>query len=95
MKNMFCDKCKKQFNFKENQVRIDTVADGVLRYFFKCPHCKNKFIIMYQDNEVRKNLKKMKQIQGGQNTEKDIDVYEKLYYRNLEISESYKKIFGR
>lgn len=98
-----CDECKKDFKFKKNKVRVKNFNNGVQQHFFKCPHCKHKFIFMYQDEEIRNNLNEMDDIkeviQEKLKLKKDvqvlIDKYEKLYCRNLDLSEEYKKIYGR
>ncbi|BFN04375.1 hypothetical protein [Clostridium tetani] len=98
-----CDKCGKDFKLKQNRLKIEIVKENIERTYFKCPKCKHKFIVMYKDQEIKENLKKMdnikvqiqKSINEKKNTKKLIGRYEELYYSNLEISEKYKSLYGR
>jgi len=98
-----CDKCNKEFKLKQSRLKTKIVAEGIERSYFKCPECKHKFIIMYKDKEIKENLKEMDNIKiqiqellkSDKSTENLIEQYEKLYYRNLDISENYKSLYGR
>ncbi|ARC85649.1 hypothetical protein U732_1115 [Clostridium argentinense CDC 2741] len=97
-----CDECNKDFKLKQGRIRTENIAEGIERTYFKCPYCKSKYIVMYQDKEVKENLKDMDNIkirvQELLKEKKDVKIliekYEKLYYRNLEISNKYKEIYG-
>jgi len=98
-----CDECKHSFKLKPSKIKTEKVGEEVERTYFICPKCKYKFIVMYQDNEVKKNLKEMDNIkikvQELLENKKDvgslIKYYKKVYYRNLEISNKYKEVYGR
>ncbi|EQB3101459.1 hypothetical protein ACYIU4_002822 [Clostridium botulinum] len=98
-----CDNCEEEFKLKQNRIRIETIEEEIERTYFKCPNCKHKFIIMFKDKEVKENLKEMDKIklkiQESLKNKKDvgnfIDKYEKLYYRNLEISDKYKSLYDK
>ncbi|BDR66732.1 hypothetical protein K144313037_p20060 (plasmid) [Clostridium tetani] len=98
-----CDKCNKDFKLKQSRLKTEIVAEGIERTYFKCPKCKHKFIVMYKDKEIEENLKEMdsmkvqvqKLINEKKDTKKLMERYEELYYRNLDISEIYKSLYGR
>lgn len=98
-----CDECEKEFKLKQSRIKVEVVAEEIEKSYFRCPKCKHKFIIMYKDREVKENLKEMDNIKiqiqellkNHKNVECLIEQYEKLYYRNLDISENYKSLYER
>ncbi len=98
-----CDECGKDFKLKQGRIRTENVAEEIERTYFKCPKCKHKFIVMYKDAEIKENLKEMDnikiKIQELLKEKKDVSKlmqqYKKIHCKNLDISEKYKKIYGR
>jgi transcription elongation factor Elf1 len=100
--NITCNECGNNFKLKPKLVKKEEVAKGILRNYFICPHCKSKFVILYEDEEFQNNISKMNDIKNQRlvtvDKEQDdelIKQYHDLTKRNVEISQQYKRIYGR
>ncbi|GAA0825297.1 hypothetical protein [Clostridium tertium] len=100
----YCDLCKKSFKIKAKMLKETKVTNEVTKLSFKCPHCKHEFVVIYKDNEVEENIKIMNDIaEEIKNKDKfepmELDTlterFNKLKHRNLELSSSYKVLYGR
>jgi NAD-dependent SIR2 family protein deacetylase len=97
-----CDECKKQFKLKPKRIEKEKVVEGIDRTFFKCPYCKRKYVVTYEDGEFKQNISDMKVLREEMaNVQLDtveykaaLKEYDELYKRNIEISKGYKKIYG-
>ena len=95
-----CNSCNKEFKVTKRKIKKEKVTDRVERQYFKCPHCKKKYIVSYFDNEIKENIKRMNDLKG-QLLRKEITgdeyqvKYNNLKFRNITISNNYKGIFGR
>lgn len=47
-----CDKCGEDFD--TSKIHQDFVSINVSRFYFQCPHCDEKFVSYYQDQETLK-----------------------------------------
>lgn len=98
-----CDECNHEFKLKPKIVKVEKINDeGVERHYFLCPKCNHRYIIMYQDQEYRDNLKEMEIIRQKASELRTYDMrYDRLLdqhnrysNRNMEISKKYKQIYG-
>lgn len=97
-----CDDCRKQFKLKINRIFKEKVIKNIERSYFVCPHCKRKYIIGYEDQEVKDNISKIHNIREQRNeltpdSEESnllLEEHNKLHKRNIEISNKYKSIYG-
>lgn len=102
-----CDKCKNEFKLKHKLIKVKVIVNQITgerieRHFFNCSKCRARYIFMYQDDEIKQNMVEMNLIKqkaselrcGDPRYERLMHQYEKLYFKNITISESYKKIYG-
>lgn len=45
-----CDKCSQTFEIKPKSKKV---KDDIKENYFQCPHCKEKYITYYSNNESR------------------------------------------
>lgn len=89
-----CNNCNKGFSPNKVKVKERKVTDGITELYYKCPKCKFKYTITYQDEEVRQNIKRIKELQENANKD-DLSIFLKiknLKDRNLELSNRYKAL---
>lgn len=55
-----CDKCNKKFDIK---VKTRKLPLGIVETYFTCPHCKEKYISYYTDENIREKQKKINDMQ--------------------------------
>ncbi|MBU3171351.1 hypothetical protein [Clostridium estertheticum] len=97
-----CDECNHKFKLKPSITKTEKIGEEVERTYFKCPKCKHKFIVVYKDKEFNNNLIEMDKLReratglslSNEIFKKLMNSYNKLHGRNLEISNTYKKIYG-
>lgn len=90
MENIYCDKCKNDFEIK---VETERVKDDVKRIFFICPYCKAKYISFYLNSRIEGKQEKIRKIVDKIKKNKnsfDIDKGKKL----LKQYEELKKEIG-
>lgn len=56
-----CDNCYKTFKIKK--LKTKWIDDNVQRTYFTCPYCKKEYTSFYKDNRIRKNIKKIDDLQ--------------------------------
>ncbi len=102
MKNSFvCNKCKRNIKLKPKHIKTVTIEDDIERQYFKCPHCNAKYTIIYTNKESKENFEKLKMVYvklADATISEEVVNYlvseeKRLKNRNLEISNSYKKIY--
>jgi DNA replicative helicase MCM subunit Mcm2 (Cdc46/Mcm family) len=101
-KTATCDECNHKFKLKPKIMKVKKIGKSVERSYFLCPKCKHEYVVMYQDQETKDNLKRMEgiKVQASKLKINDKDYislmseYDTLYKRNLEISKEYKKLYG-
>ncbi len=101
--NVVCDKCKHEFKVKPNRIKTKYITDDVEKMYFKCPTCKEEYIVGYRDSEVRDNIERIVTIVDDINQNrskysiKEIESVQKEYGelkdRNMELSNRYKALF--
>ncbi|WP_051405043.1 hypothetical protein [Bacillus cihuensis] len=54
--NVTCDVCTKDFdvNLKEYEHPVSRIKGYVIETYFRCPHCKKKYISFVTDKQARK-----------------------------------------
>jgi DNA replicative helicase MCM subunit Mcm2 (Cdc46/Mcm family) len=83
-------------------MKVKKIGESVEKSYFSCPKCKHEYVVMYQDQEFKNNLREMEIIRKNLSELKRddegvkplISKYDTLYNRNLEISKGYKKLYG-
>lgn len=100
---IYCDKCRFKFKLKPKNIHTESVTEKVERSYFKCPKCREKYIISYSDDEMKENISRMKELQ----LEIEKDKFEpnelealrikltNLHQRNIDIDNKYKVIFKK
>lgn len=97
-----CDKCNHKFRLKSKIIKRANVIKDIEKHYFLCPKCKHQYVIVYKNQEFKENLKQIEIIESqaskleidSENYRVLLNRYEKLYKRNLEISKTYKFIYG-
>ena len=97
-----CDDCKEKFKLKLKNIHRKEITEEINCTYFKCSHCGRKYMIAYEDNEFRDNIKKMDVLNkkmslltlSDEEYASVLDQHKKLHERNIEISRSYKKVYG-
>ncbi|WP_123053139.1 hypothetical protein [Clostridium sp. JN-1] len=56
-----CDFCGKTFKIKK--LKTKWIDNNVQRTYFICPHCKKEYTSFYADRRIRKNIKKIDDLQ--------------------------------
>jgi len=101
-KSATCDKCNHKFKLKSKIMKVKKIGESVEKSYFSCPKCRHEYVVMYQDQEFKNNLREMEIIRKDLSELKRddegvkllISKYDTLYNRNLEISKGYKKLYG-
>lgn len=92
---LICDNCNKEFKLSRVKLKKKKVSDEIIKIFYRCPKCKCEYIVAYQDEEVRENIKRIKelsyQLVNGDRTA--VLKIQNLKERNLELSNRYKALF--
>lgn len=60
MDKTHCDKCGKSFRIKP---KTRTVKINIKETYFRCPHCKEKYIAFVMDGACRKLQREIKKLQ--------------------------------
>ena len=92
---LICDNCNKEFKLSRVKLKKKKVTNEIIKIFYRCPKCKCEYIVAYQDEEVRENIKRIKELSydavKGDNTA--VIKIDNLKKRNLELSNRYKALF--
>lgn len=95
-----CDKCKKKFDSSKIKLKEVNVTDEIIEISYKCPKCKEKYIVGYKDKEILENIQKIKELdREATNVTNNNDIVnllkmrKNLKDRNVELSERYKSFF--
>lgn len=51
--NIVCDKCGKEFEIKESDLKIKKFENEIEIQYFKCPDCGEKYIYLVTDESLR------------------------------------------
>ena len=86
MKNNFtsseviCDDCGKSFKIKK--LKTKWIDDNVQRTYFICLYCKKEYTSFYKDKRIRKNIKKIDDLQRQ---------YDEIIQENKEIMQELRE----
>ncbi|EES50254.1 hypothetical protein FDB55_13205 [Clostridium botulinum] len=102
-----CDECNHEFKLKPKIMKVKTInnqinSESVDRHYFLCPKCKHRYVVMYQDQKIKDNLKSMELIRQKASELKVNDIryerlaleHNKLKQQNLNQSRAYKRVYG-
>ena len=88
--------------FKNTRIKIrkEKITNSIIRYYYTCPKCKFKYVISYEDDEIRENIKRIKELDREAASVTDnneiVNLKKKrnnLKNRNLEKSDQYMVVF--
>lgn len=95
-----CNKCETVFKSSRIKIRKEKITDKIIRYYYTCPKCKFKYVISYEDDEIRENIKRIKELDREAASVTDnneiVNLMKKrnnLKNRNLEKSNQYMVVF--
>lgn len=92
---VICDYCNKGIKPSKIKLKERKVTNEITKVSYKCPKCKHEYIVVYKDEEVRENIKRIKtlsyQLVNGDRT--TVLKIQNLKERNLELSNRYKALF--
>ena len=95
-----CDECEAVFKSSRIKIRKKKITKQIIQYYYTCPKCKHKFVISYEDNEIRENIKRIKELDREAASATDnneiVNLMKKrnnLKNRNLEKSDQYMVVF--
>ena len=97
---IICDKCNKKFEHTKIKLKETKITDNITQIYYKCPKCKFKYVVGYKDNEIRENIKRIKNLKGEfLRKQLTVEEYEKGYKdiieRNNSLNARYKALYGR
>ncbi|MBP2032572.1 uncharacterized Zn finger protein (UPF0148 family) [Clostridium algifaecis] len=75
-----CDNCHKTFKIKK--LKTKWINDNVQRIYFTCPYCKQEYTSFYKDERIRKNIKKIDDLQRQ---------YDEIVKENKEIMQELRE----
>ena len=80
MPEIKCDSCGKTFKIKK--LKTKWINDNVQRTYFTCPYCKKEYTSFYKDKRIRKNIKKIDNLQRQ---------YDEIVQENKEIMQELRE----
>lgn len=75
-----CDFCGKTFKIKK--LKTKWLDDNIQRIYFVCPYCKKEYTSFYKDKRIRKNIKKIDDLQRQ---------YDEIVMENKEIMQELRE----
>lgn len=97
---IMCDECETVFKSSKIKIRKKKITKQIIQYYYTCPKCKHKFVISYEDDEIRENIKRIKELDKEAINITDnneiVNIMKKrnnLKNRNIEKSNQYMIIF--
>ena len=57
---VYCDECGHEFDFSSIKIKSKWIDRGIEKKYYNCPKCKNEFIIVITNPEIRKLMKQYK-----------------------------------
>ena len=97
---IMCDECEAVFKSNRIKIRKKKITKQIIQYYYTCPKCKHKFVISYEDDEIRENIKRIKELDreaaSATNNNEIVNLMKKrnnLKNRNLEKSDQYMVVF--
>ena len=95
-----CDECETVFKSSKIKIRKKKITKQIIQYYYTCPKCKFKYVISYEDDEIRENIKRIKELDREAASVTDnneiVNLMKKrnnLKNRNLEKSDQYMVVF--
>ena len=95
-----CNECEAVFKSSRIKIRKEKITDKIIQYYYTCPKCKFKYVISYEDDEIRENIKRIKELDREAASATDnneiVNLMKKrnnLKNRNLEKSDQYMVVF--
>ena len=95
-----CNECGAIFKNTRIKIRKEKITDKIVQYYYTCPKCKFKYAISYEDDEIRENIKRIKELDREAASVTDnneiVNLMKKrnnLKNRNLEKSDQYMVVF--
>ena len=95
-----CNECEAVFKSSRIKIRKEKITNSIIRYYYTCPKCKFKYVISYEDDEIRENIKRIKELdrEAANVTDNNeiVNLMKKrnnLKNRNLEKSDQYMVVF--
>ena len=95
-----CDECEAVFKSSRIKIRKKKITKQIIQYYYTCPKCKFKYVISYEDDEIRENIKRIKELDREATSATDnneiVNLMKKrnnLKNRNLEKSDQYMVVF--
>jgi transcription elongation factor Elf1 len=79
-----CDNCGKSFKIKK--LKTKWINDNVQRVYFTCPYCKQEYTSFYTDDRIRKNIKKIDDLQRQ---------YDEIIKENKEIMKELREKYDQ
>ena len=97
---IMCDECEAVFKSSRIKIRKKKITKQIIQYYYTCPKCKHKFVISYEDDEIRENIKRIKELDKEAINITDnneiVNIMKKrnnLKNRNIEKSDQYMVVF--
>ena len=95
-----CNECGAIFKNTRIKIRKEKITNSIIRYYYTCPKCKFKYVISYEDDEIRENIKRIKELDreaaNATDNNEIVNLMKKrnnLKNRNLEKSDQYMVVF--
>ena len=95
-----CNECGAIFKSSRIKIRKKKITKQIIQYYYTCPKCKHKFVISYEDDEIRENIKRIKELDreaaNATDNNEIVNLMKKrnnLKNRNLEKSDQYMVVF--
>lgn len=57
---VYCDECGHEFDFSSIKIKSKWLNKDIQKKYYNCPKCKNEFIIVITNPEIRKLMKQYK-----------------------------------
>ena len=94
---VICDYCNKEIKPSNIKLKERKVTNEITKVSYKCPICKYEYIVAYKDEEIRENIKRIKelayQLLNGDKTV--VLKIQNLKERNKVLNARYKALYGR
>ena len=95
-----CNECEAVFKSSRIKIRKKKITKQIIQYYYTCPKCKFKYVISYEDDEIRENIKRIKELDreaaNATDNNEIVNLMKKrnnLKNRNLEKSDQYMVVF--
>ena len=95
-----CNECGAIFKNTRIKIRKKKITKQIIQYYYTCPKCKFKYVISYEDDEIRENIKRIKELDreaaNATDNNEIVNLMKKrnnLKNRNLEKSDQYMVVF--